>query len=200
MGSPESGARTSTLPESQKMLDILKAHKVDLIVSTLKRLIASLGLMCLLLPFRTQDTARMYGDGTSEEYLGNLDAEGQGFKISTKIFPLLNSPMASLRGNRSNNDYTHSAKDIHHACEASLKALRQKKCDIYYLHSPDKKVPYEEVSDSRCRSRLRENFWTHVFSSPPSRSQTLAAINEEYKAGHFERFGISNVSREKREN
>lgn len=88
----------------------------------------------------------MYGDGSSEEYLGKLKAESQGFEISTKIFPLLNSPLATLRGDRRNNDYTHSAKDIHHACEASLKSLQQKKCSIYYLHSPDQKVPYEEVS------------------------------------------------------
>ena len=39
------------------------------------------------------------------------------------------------------------------------------KVDLYYLHAPDREV------------RLAE---------------TLEAINEEYKAGHFSRFGISN--------
>jgi len=132
IGSPENGARTSTLPETQEILDVLKAHKVVEI-----------------------DTARMYGDGTSEEYLGKVKAEDQGFKISTKVFPLKNHGMGSKSTGRKNNDYTHSAEDVKHACNASLKALQMKKVDIYYLHAPDKKVPYEEVSGGGCVAEVK---------------------------------------------
>lgn len=47
----------------------------------------------------------------------------------------------------------------------SLEALKTKKVDIFYLHGPDRNTPFEE---------------------------TLGAVNELYKEGYFNRFGISN--------
>jgi aflatoxin B1 aldehyde reductase len=61
--------------------------------------------------------------------------------------------------------YDHSAADIHRSLQDSLKALQTNTVDLYYLHAPDRETPFAE---------------------------TLEAINEEYKQGHFKRFGISN--------
>ena len=38
-------------------------------------------------PQNEVDTARTYCEGTSEEYLGKLNAAARGFKIETKLFP-----------------------------------------------------------------------------------------------------------------
>ena len=120
--SPES--RQTTLEEAQQMIDVLKAHNVFEI-----------------------DTARLYGDGSSEVYLAKIKAEEQGFKISTKVHPLASLPESPLHElGKNNNNYTHQAKDVRQACQASLKALNTKKVDIYYLHRPDPKTPYQEVS------------------------------------------------------
>ena len=47
--------------------------------------------------------------------------------------------------------------------------MKQSSVDIYYLHIPDRSVPFEE---------------------------TAAAINDLYKRGSFKRFGLSNFSAE----
>ncbi|EPQ58870.1 Aldo/keto reductase [Gloeophyllum trabeum ATCC 11539] len=70
------------------------------------------------------DTARLYCNGTSEEYLGKLDWQKRGLAMDTKL-----------------------------------------KIHIFYLHGPDRQIPYEV---------------------------TLKAVNDLYKEGYFEHFGISN--------
>jgi len=64
---------------------------------------------------------------------------------------------------------SHKATEIHKSVEDSLQALKTNKVHILYLHSPDRSVPFEE---------------------------TVAAINEEYKKGRFEHFGLSNYTAE----
>lgn len=76
-----------------------------------------------------------------------------------------NFPSARGAGARGWNAYDHSKEGVPKAIDDSLKALGTDRVDLYYLHAPDREVPFEE---------------------------TLAAINEEYKAGKFERFGVSN--------
>ncbi len=100
---------------------------------------------------RELDTARVYNGGRSEELLGECSA-GKDFAISTKV-PAF-SP-GSL-----------SASNIESACNASLKALKQDKIDIYYFHGPDRQTTYEE---------------------------SCQAIDKLYKEGKFERFGVSNL-------
>lgn len=58
---------------------------------------------------------------------------------------------------------------VHKSVEESLSALKTKKVHILYLHGPDRTTPFE---------------------------QTLEAINEEYKKGRFEKFGLSNFTAE----
>ncbi|CDZ96222.1 AKR7 [Phaffia rhodozyma] len=76
-------------------------------------------------------------------------------------------PSARGKGFLSQGQYTHSAADIHRALNDSLESLETSKVDIYYLHAPDRETPFEN---------------------------TLAGIDEEYKAGKFARFGLSNFT------
>ncbi|GJE91892.1 aldo/keto reductase [Phanerochaete sordida] len=98
------------------------------------------------------DTSRFYCDGTSEELLGSLDLRGAA-RIDTKNFPL--------------QDGDHLPEKIKETFDASLKALNGKKIRVYYLHKPDRTVPFEK---------------------------TLEAIDAIHKAGGFEEFGLSNYA------
>lgn len=100
------------------------------------------------------DTARVYNDGESEELLGAADAQ-RDFAISTK------APAFKPGSLKEQNILDNAAK--------SLKALRQDKVDIYYIHGPDRSISFEE----QCR-----------------------AIGKLHKDGMFERFGVSNISAE----
>ncbi|KAG0283440.1 hypothetical protein BGZ96_012199 [Linnemannia gamsii] len=62
---------------------------------------------------------------------------------------------------------SHSKENLPTQFRASLKALNAEKIDVLYLHVPDYDTPYEE---------------------------TLKAIDDLYKEGLFERFGLSNYS------
>ena len=98
------------------------------------------------------DTALVYNGGRSEELLGEVSAFND-FKIATK------APAFALGSLSEQNILTN--------CGKSLKGLRMDRVDIYYLHGPDSKTPYEE----QCR-----------------------AINTLYKQGKFERWGVSNLT------
>jgi aryl-alcohol dehydrogenase-like predicted oxidoreductase len=54
-------------------------------------------------------------------------------------------------------------------CDESLKAMNRSSVDIYYLHAPDRSVPFEEQAET---------------------------INDLYKRGSFKRFGLSNFTAE----
>ncbi|KAF8513704.1 aflatoxin B1-aldehyde reductase [Hysterangium stoloniferum] len=95
------------------------------------------------------DTSRQYSTGTSEEYLAKLDLKGA--RIDTKVFP-------TQPGN-------HSAARLPELFQQSLTALQGNKIRVFYLHAPDRSVPFEE---------------------------TLKTVDELYRAGHFEQFGLSN--------
>ena len=99
------------------------------------------------------DTARRYGSGTSEELLGETPAF-QRFTVSTKTNPFTRKL---------------TKEDTTAQCEESLKALNRSTIDIFYLHGPDRSVPFEE---------------------------TLSAVNDLYQRGCFKRFGLSNFSAE----
>ncbi|KAL4926139.1 aldo/keto reductase family protein [Aspergillus undulatus] len=95
------------------------------------------------------DTAAIYGD--SEEILGRLAAY-KTHTIDTK-YPGGFGP-------------TPSTKDaILAVANESFKKLQTDQVDVYYLHSPDRRIPWEEQ---------------------------LSAINELYEQGKIKRFGISN--------
>ncbi|TIB73373.1 Aldo/keto reductase [Wallemia mellicola] len=87
------------------------------------------------------DTARMYGGGTSEEYLGHLQIHRK-YDLSSKIFPFDQSSNA-LSGGK--NSVKHTAKDIEEEIDTSLKNLGVKKLKIWYLHAPDRSTDYLET-------------------------------------------------------
>ena len=78
------------------------------------------------------DTARIYGEGTSEELLGET-AEFQTFTVSTKAH-------ASISKLTKENTSTQ--------CDESLKAMKRSSIDIFYLHAPDRATPFEETAES----------------------------------------------------
>ncbi|KAJ6553968.1 Aldo/keto reductase [Mycena vulgaris] len=109
---------------------------------------------------REVDTARVYAGGTSEEYLGKINWQEKGILMETKLYPYV--PKV-LTGNEITG--SHSPEDLRKYLMMSLKALNTDKLEMWYLHGPDRSVPYEV---------------------------TLKAVNDLYKEGLFKRFGISN--------
>lgn len=109
------------------------------------------------------DTARIYGEGSSEEYLGALDWKQRGLRIATKIYPTKNSALAFKLSE--DQLYTHQPDDVRRALLKSKAALKTEKFDLYYLHGPDRTTPIEE---------------------------TIKEIDKLWHEGHFERWGVSN--------
>jgi aflatoxin B1 aldehyde reductase len=52
------------------------------------------------------DTARVYGEGSSEEYLGKSDWQKRGIIMDTKLYP------TSIRPALAKDVYSHSPKDL----------------------------------------------------------------------------------------
>ncbi|PPQ63338.1 hypothetical protein CVT24_006711 [Panaeolus cyanescens] len=104
------------------------------------------------------DTARVYASGTSEEYLGQIDLASKGLKIETKLAP---------RQAPTGEKITHDEEGLRKHLQKSLDALNVKTLEMWYLHAPDRTVPYEV---------------------------TLKVVNDLYKEGYFKRFGISNYA------
>ncbi|KAJ6465204.1 Aldo/keto reductase [Mycena vitilis] len=105
------------------------------------------------------DTARIYGRGTSEAILGKTNWQEKGIQMATKILPLYTFlPDVTA---------AHAPEDLRKSILTSLKALNTDKIDLWYLHAPDRSVPYEV---------------------------TLKAIDELYREGHFKRWGISHYA------
>jgi aflatoxin B1 aldehyde reductase len=116
------------------------------------------------------DTARFYGEGTSEKMLGDLDWQSRGIVMDTKYFPTAGKALAAAgeplaAPDQPEGGWTHSPEHVRINLMKSLKALKAEKVDMFYLHGPDRTTPYEE---------------------------TLKAVNELYKEGYFKRWAISN--------
>jgi aflatoxin B1 aldehyde reductase len=105
------------------------------------------------------DTARVYGNGSSESILADLDWQKRGIVMDTKLYPNAGSAMSQ------DDQYTHKPEDVRRGLMNSLKALKCDKIDMFYLHGPDRKHPFED---------------------------TLREVNALHKEGLFNRFGISN--------
>jgi aflatoxin B1 aldehyde reductase len=105
------------------------------------------------------DTARLYGGGSSEKMLSDLDWKGRKLVMGTKLYPNY------LGHSDASEVYSHKPEDIRRGLVNSLRALNTDKVDLFYLHGPDRKTPFED---------------------------TLREINVLHKEGHFSRFGVSN--------
>lgn len=103
--------------------------------------------------FNEVDTARLYVAGQQEGFTAKAHWKERGLKIATKWYPAF--PGAHK-------------KDILKAKFAeSLSALKTDYVDIFYLHAPDRTVPFTE---------------------------TFEALNELHKEGKFGKLGLSNFS------
>ncbi|KIW05386.1 uncharacterized protein PV09_03901 [Verruconis gallopava] len=105
------------------------------------------------------DTARVYGNGSTEEILAELGWQKRGIVMDTKLYPTKGTPLPT------DDAYTHTPEDVRRGLLNSLKALNTNKIDMFYLHGPDRRHPFED---------------------------TLREVNALYKEGYFNRFGISN--------
>lgn len=104
---------------------------------------------------RDIDTARVYNGGQSEEDLGGIPEAKMEFHIATKA-PGFGPGTLAYDNVKAN-------------CNASLKALKQEKIELYYFHGPDRETPLEES----CR-----------------------AIHELHQEGKIAAFGLSNLDPE----
>ena len=81
------------------------------------------------------DTARMYGGGKSEEFMGEaLKGRRDQVIIATKF-----------GGPTKPNDATGSRQHMMRSVELSLRALQTDYIDLYQLHYPDPATPIEET-------------------------------------------------------
>ncbi|KAF2720178.1 Aldo/keto reductase [Polychaeton citri CBS 116435] len=108
------------------------------------------------------DTARVYGQGSSETMLAELDWKSRGIVMDTKFYPTGAAATAPAGWDMSAK---HTPEGLRHNLDKSLKALGTDSIDLWYLHSPDRTTPYDV---------------------------TMKAVDQLYREGKFKRFGISN--------
>jgi len=75
------------------------------------------------------DTARAYGDGTTEQFLAELDLKDA--TIDTKVYP--------------DNPGDHAPEALRSAFLTSLRSLNRPKARVFYLHAPDRSVAFEDT-------------------------------------------------------
>ena len=130
------------------------------------------------------DTADMYGNGTSEDFLGRiLGARRKSVVIATKFGQEMPG-----QGRGARPEYVRAA------CEASLKRLRTTYIDLYQLHLPDPDVSIAEtlgaldelVKSGKVRQIGCSNFNTeqlreaHAASVRHPGSAVFASVQNEY--------------------
>ncbi|KAJ4292586.1 hypothetical protein N0V90_009249 [Kalmusia sp. IMI 367209] len=99
------------------------------------------------------DTARTYQNGSQEAFTAAVGYKQRNLTIATKLYP--------------DRPGMHTPENLRANVEESLKQLKTDYVDIFYLHAPDRSVPFEK---------------------------TLGAIDELYKEGKFKQFGLSNYT------
>ena len=133
------------------------------------------------------DTADIYGQGRSEEYLGELLAPRRAQVVIATKFGMEMGP--GRKGARP--DY------IRRAVEESLQRLRTDYIDLYQLHRPDSETPLEQtlaVLDELVRSGKVREIGCSFFTAPELRAAREAAgagarfasVQNEYNLLHRE--------------
>ncbi|KAE9392441.1 Aldo/keto reductase [Gymnopus androsaceus JB14] len=117
------------------------------------------------------DTSRTYSGGTSEEMIGKVDWKSKGLKLETKLIALhidsKTTPpqVQEYARHLSTENIEHTYEDMKKHILRSLKALNTDQLEMWYLHTPDRTIPYDV---------------------------TMKAVNDLYKEGYFKKFAISN--------
>lgn len=99
------------------------------------------------------DTARAYISGQQEKFTAEAQYYDKGFTIATKCYP-------ATPGD-------HKPENLKASLNKSLSELGTKCVDIFYLHAPDRSVPFED---------------------------TLQACDDLFKEGKFVTLGLSNFA------
>jgi NDP-hexose C3-ketoreductase / dTDP-4-oxo-2-deoxy-alpha-D-pentos-2-ene 2,3-reductase len=90
------------------------------------------------------DTANVYGweqgEGITEQIVGRWFAQGEGRREKTVIATKLYGSMSDWP-----NDTYLSARNIRHACDASLRRLQTDHIDLYQMHHVDRSTPWDEI-------------------------------------------------------
>jgi aryl-alcohol dehydrogenase-like predicted oxidoreductase len=90
------------------------------------------------------DTANGYGgvkgEGITEQIIGRWLAQGDGRREKTVIASKVYGEM----GDWPNEKYL-SARNIRHACDASLRRLQTDHLDLYQMHHVDRSTPWDEI-------------------------------------------------------
>jgi aryl-alcohol dehydrogenase-like predicted oxidoreductase len=90
------------------------------------------------------DTANVYGwkkgEGITEQIVGRWFAQGGDRRERTVIATKLYGSMSDRP-----NDTFLSARNIRHACDASLKRLQTDHIDLYQMHHVDLETPWDEI-------------------------------------------------------
>ena len=124
------------------------------------------------------DTADIYGQGTSEEFIGRaLEGRRDRVLIATKFGKPMDERPEERRGNP---DY------IRWAVEGSLRRLRTDVIDVYQIHEPDPATPIEETLGA-LDDVVHEGKVRWIGSSNLSADQIEAAEEVSREAG-FHRF------------
>ena len=124
------------------------------------------------------DTADIYGQGTSEEFIGRaLEGRRDRALVATKF----GKPMDERREERRGNpDY------IAWAVEGSLRRLRTDVIDVYQMHEPDPETPIAETLGA-LTDLVHEGKVRWIGSSNFSAEQ-IEAAEEVARGGGFHRF------------
>jgi aryl-alcohol dehydrogenase-like predicted oxidoreductase len=108
------------------------------------------------------DTADIYGQGTSEEYIGRaLEGRRDQVVLATKFGSPMEEHPEERRGTR---DY------MRWAIEGSLRRLRTDVIDVYQLHRPDEGTPIEHTLEA-LHELVQEGSVGHIGSSNFSAAQ-----------------------------
>ncbi|KAL4748845.1 hypothetical protein BDW72DRAFT_144444 [Aspergillus terricola var. indicus] len=99
------------------------------------------------------DTARIYSGGQQESFTAQAGWKQRGLSIATKWYPL--------------QPGQHRPEVIREKLDESLAELGTDCVDIFYLHAPDRAVPF---------------------------SETLEEVNRLYQEGKFKKLGLSNYT------
>ena len=112
------------------------------------------------------DTADIYGDGSSEDYIGRV-LEGRRVRVvlATKFGKPMSEGPDVPRG---------SPEYIRWAVEGSLRRLRTDVIDVYQMHDPDERTPIDETLGA-LDELVRAGKVRHVGSSNFTASQVEAA-------------------------
>ncbi|KAJ2979502.1 hypothetical protein NUW58_g7183 [Xylaria curta] len=99
------------------------------------------------------DTARLYLGGKQEAFTREAGWKERGLRVATKSYPITPG--------------LHAPEILAATVETSLAELGTDYVDIFYLHAPDRSIPFEP---------------------------TLEAVDKLYRAGKFKRLGLSNYT------